>query len=107
MVQRKNKVKANQVALDEKKTVEVADKNPMSYEKRAKINKFEQKSVAKYQPLIQRTVISKPKNITTKEMMNVRIEKRKEKRTEKKLLFENKLAQNTEKTNKLKNINKK
>ena len=92
VVQRKNKVKANQVALDEKKTVEVAGKNPMSYEKRAKINKFEQKSVAKYQPLIQRTVISKPKNITTKEMMNVRIEKRKEKQTEKKLLLENKLA---------------
>ena len=40
-------------------------------------------------------------------MMNVRIEKRKEKRTEKKLLLENKLAQNTEKMNKLKNINKK
>lgn len=41
MVQRKNKIKANQVALDEKKTVEVAGKNPMSYEKRAKINEFE------------------------------------------------------------------
>ena len=51
--------------------------------------------------------IPKPKNITTKELMNAIIEKRKEKRNEKKLLLEKKLAQNTEKTNKLKNGNKK
>ena len=51
--------------------------------------------------------MSKPKNITTKESMNAIIEKRKEKRNEKKLLLENKLTQNTEKTNKLKNVNKK
>ena len=51
--------------------------------------------------------IPKPKNITTKELMNAIIEKRKEKRNEKKLLLEKKLTQNTEKTNKLKNVNKK
>ena len=51
--------------------------------------------------------IPKPENITTKELMNAIIEKRKEKRNEKKLLLEKKLAQNTEKTNKLKNVNKK
>ena len=56
----------------------------------------------KYQPQVERTVFSKPKRITKKELMNSRIEKKKEKK-----LLENKLAQNTDKANKLKNLNKK
>ena len=46
----------------------------------------------KYQPQVERTVFSKPKSITKKELMNSRIEKKKEKK-----LLENKLAQNTKK----------
>ena len=56
----------------------------------------------KYQLHVERTVFSKPKSITKKELMNSRIEKKKEKK-----LLENKLAQNTDKANKLKNLNKK
>ena len=81
----------------------MAGKNLPLHEKRPKINEFEQKPVEmKYQPQVERTVFSKPKSITKKELMNSRIEKKKEKK-----LLENKLAQNTDKANKLKNLNKK
>ena len=36
---------------------------------------FEQKPVQKYQPLIQRTVLSKPKTVLVQEMMDARLEK--------------------------------
>ena len=57
-------------------------------------------------PLIQRTVLSKPKTVSVQEMMDARLEKR-EKRTEKRTMLENKLVQNINETNNLKNLNKK
>ena len=70
----------------EEKKVDVAGKNPTTYEERSNINEFEQKpiSIDKYQP----TVITAPsatfKSKTTKEMMDAKLEKKREKRAEKK-----------------------
>ena len=85
-------------------------KNSVTYRKRSSVNEFERKPLNKYQLLIQRTVLSKPKAILSKEMMDAKLEKKKkekEKYAEKRLLLENKLAQNIKETNNLKNLNKK
>ena len=82
-------------------------KDPTTYEKCVSINEFEQKPVDKYEPLIQRTVLSKPKTVSVQEMMDARLEKKREKRTEKRTMLENKLVQNIKETNNLKNLNKK
>ena len=82
----------------------------MTYKKRSSVNEFERKPLNKYQLLIERTVLSKPKAILSKEMMDAKLEKKekeKEKYAEKRLLLENKLAQNIKETNNLKNLNKK
>ena len=52
----------------------------MTYKKRSSVNEFEQKPLNKYQPLIQRTVLSKPKAILSKEMMDAKLEKKKKKK---------------------------
>ena len=44
------------------------------------------KSIDKYQPLIQRTVLSKPKTVSIQEMMDARLEKKREKRAEKRTM---------------------
>ena len=78
-------------------------KDPETYKKRVSINDFEEKPVDKYQPLIQRTVLFKPITVSVQEMMNARLEKKRENRSEKRTMLENKLAQNIKETNNLKN----
>ena len=53
----------------------------MTYKKRSSVNEFERKPLNKYQLLIQRTVLSKPKAILSKEMMDAKLEKKKKKRS--------------------------
>ena len=55
-------------------------KNSVTYKKRSSVNEFERKPLNKYQLLIQRTVLSKPKAILSKEMMDAKLEKKKRKR---------------------------
>ena len=52
----------------------------MTYKKRSSVNEFERKPLNEYQLLIQRTVLSKPKAILSKEMMNAKLEKKKKKK---------------------------
>ena len=84
-----------------------AGKDPTSYEKRDNVNEFEQKLMIdeKYKPMVKKTALSKPK--TTKEMMEKRLQGKREKRAQKKLLLETQLAQNTEKAEYLKSISQK
>ena len=100
---RNEKIKAN--AVVEEKKVEAPAKNPASYEKRVSINEFEQKLVDKYR--IQRVILSKPKAVSTKEMMDAKAAGKREERNEKRTLLENQLAQNIKETNNLKNFSKK
>ena len=59
----------------------------------------------KYQQVAKKVVLSKLN--TTKEIMEKRLQKKREKRAKKKLLLEAQLKENTEKTEHLKNISKK
>ena len=59
----------------------------------------------KYKPMVKKTALSKPK--TTKEMMEKRLQGKREKHAQKKLLLETQLAQNIEKTEYLKSISQK
>ena len=52
----------------------------MTYKKRSSVNEFERKPLNEYQLLIQRTVLSKPKAILSKEMMDAKLEKKKKKK---------------------------
>ena len=65
---RNEKIKPN-VAIEEKK-VDAPAKNPAPYEKRVGIDEFEQKPLDKYQ--IQRVILSKPKAVLTKEMIDAK-----------------------------------
>ena len=81
-----------------------AGKNPRSYKKGPIINKSEQKpEEIKYQPTVQQTVLSKPKIIWIKALMDAKIGKSKQKRVR----LKNELPKNTEESNTLKNLNKK
>ena len=55
--------------------------------------------------MMKKTALSKPR--TTKEMMEKKLQRKREKHAEKKPLLEKQLAQNTEKTEYLKSISKK
>ena len=55
--------------------------------------------------MMKKTALSKPR--TTKEMMEKKLQRKRENRAEKKPLLEKQLAQNTEKTEYLKSISKK
>ena len=91
--------------------------NTNSYKQQTVINEFQQKpkekkqqlfinefpEETKYHPMIQQTVLSKPKNNPRKAAMDARIAKRKEKR----IWLKHELPKNTGETNKLKNFNKK
>ena len=55
--------------------------------------------------MMKKTALSKPR--TTKEMMEKKLQRKRENRAEKKSLLEKQLAQNTEKTEYLKSISKK
>ena len=99
IVVEKNKVAATAAAS--------SGKDPASYEKRDEVNEFEQKPIIdeKYKPMVKKATPSKPK--TTKKMMEKKLQRKREKRSEKKLLLEKQLAQNTEKTEYLESIRKK
>ena len=100
---RNEKIKPN-IAVEEKK-VDAPAKNPATYEKRVSINEFEQKPLDEYQ--IQRVILSKPKAVSTKEMMDAKAAEKRKERNEKRALLENQLAQNIKETNNLESSNKK
>ena len=52
-------------------------------------------------------ILSKPKAVSTKEMMDAKAAEKRKERNEKRTLLENQLPQNIKETNNLKNFNKK
>ena len=85
-----------------------AGKNPDVYEQRSDVNEFEQRSAEelKFESSQQMT---KPKkiNVTTKAQMDARLARKQEERRQKKLALEEKLSNNTNEMNKLKDFAKK
>ena len=102
----RDRYKVKEVAVEQK--VNVTGKNPTACEERSNINEFEEKPILidKFQPTVitVHSAISKLK--TTKEMMDAKLEKKRKKRAEKRQMSESVLAENTEKTNTLKNFKK-
>ena len=90
------------------KKVDVAGKNLITNKERSNIDEFEQKpiSIDKFQPTVITVQQATSKLKTTKEMMDAKLKKKREKGAEKRQMLESMLVENTEKINKLKKFKK-